>query len=268
MLMKGKNKKHQLIVQLLLSILVLGGVWYHNSCQRSIYPPQQLELPQLTKSVSSQIIEHEGYSLSYNSDWLLPNWVAYELTAAEVDGDIPRATHFYQDPLVVGAQADKDDFRNSGYDRGHMVAADDMKWSETAMRHSFYLTNVCPQIPNFNAGIWKSFEIKGQKWAVQYGKVYIVCGPVVTNGKYGTIGKNKVVVPDGFYKVFLVDNNGRYEALGLLFDHVAGRKKMKNYACSIDSVEKVTGIDFFCRLPDEVESRVESQVNYSVWGLK
>ena len=91
---------------------------------------------------------------------------------------------------------------------------------------------------------------------------------MVTNGKYGTIGKNKVVVPDGFYKVFLVDNNGRYEALGLLFDHVAGRKKMKNYACSIDSVEKVTGIDFFCRLPDEVESRVESQVNYSVWGFK
>ncbi|MEE0973535.1 MAG: hypothetical protein U0L34_05390, partial [Paludibacteraceae bacterium] len=88
MLKKGKNKKHQLIVQLLLSILVLGGVWYHNSCQRSIYPSQQLELPQLTKSVSSQIIEHEGYSLSYNSDWLLPNWVAYELTAAEVDGDI------------------------------------------------------------------------------------------------------------------------------------------------------------------------------------
>ena len=256
------------MIQLLLAALLVGGAWYHNSCQRSTYPTNQVELPQLQTSVASQEIVHEAYTVSYNSDWKLPNWVAYELTAQEVAGELPRTDHFYPDPMVVGKQAENSDYRKSGYDRGHMAPAADMKWSETAMRESFYFTNICPQIHNLNAGIWQDFEDRGRKWANQYGSVYIVCGPVVKDNKLGTIGDNQVVVPDGFYKVFLVNVNGRYEALGLLFDHVSGRKKMKNYACSVDSVEKVTGIDFFYRLPNDVESRVESQVNLLVWGLK
>jgi endonuclease G len=149
-----------------------------------------------------------------------------------------------------------------------MAPAADMKWGETAMRESFYFTNICPQIHNLNAGVWQDFEDRGRKWANQYGSVYIVCGPVVNKKALGTIGENQVVVPDGFYKVFLIQNNGRYEALGLLFDHVSGRKKLKSYACTVDEVEQVTGIDFFYNLPDDVEGRVESQVNLSVWGLK
>lgn len=262
------KKQQKLLLNALLTVIVLGTVWYNNSCQRGTYPTERVEIPQLTTANASQRIAHEGYTVSYNADWKLPNWVAYELTAQEVVGELPREDHFYPDPMVVGMQATKDDYRNSGYDRGHMAPAADMKWSETAMRESFYFSNICPQIHNFNAGIWQDFEDRGRKWAAQYGNVYIVCGPIVTDKKYGTIGENKVVVPDGFYKVFLIDNNGRYEAMGLLFDHVSGRKKMKSYVCSVDSVEKVTGIDFFCRLSDEVESRVESQVDYLVWGFK
>ena len=260
------NKK--LAIRLLILFLLVGMMGYHYSCQRATYPTGQLEIPQFTQSVTSQEIQHEAYTVSYNSDWLLPNWVAYELTAQEVAGDLPRTDHFYPDPMVVGKQAENSDYRKSGYDRGHMAPAADMKWSETAMRESFYFTNICPQIHNLNAGVWQDFEDRGRKWANQYGSVYIVCGPVVNKKALGTIGENQVVVPDGFYKVFLIQNNGRYEALGLLFDHVSGRKKLKSYACPVDSVEQVTGIDFFPSLPNDVESRVEAEVNYSVWGFK
>jgi endonuclease G len=267
--MKRKKKKQQKwVAQLLVAALVLGSVWYNNACQKSTFPTSQLELPQLQTSVASQQIVHEGYVVSYNQDWRLPNWVAYELTAQETQGDVARNDHFYPDPMVLGVQATKDDYRNSGYDRGHMAPAADMKWSETAMRESFYFTNICPQIHNLNAGVWQDFEDRVRKWANQYGKVYVACGPIVQNNKLGTIGANKVVVPDGFYKVCLVENNGRYEAMGLLFDHVSGRKKLKNYVCTVDSVEKLTGIDFFCRLPNDTEDRVESQVHYPVWGFK
>ena len=260
------NKK--LVFRVSILLCLFGTLCYQYSCQRATYPTEQLELPQVKKQVSSQEIKHEGYTVSYNTEWLLPNWVAYELTAQEVSGELPRTDHFYPDPLLIGKQATADDYRNSGYDRGHMAPAADMKWSETAMRESFYFTNICPQIHNLNAGVWQDFEDRGRKWANQYGNVYIVCGPVVNQKELGTIGKNQVVVPDGFYKVFLINNNGRYEALGALFDHVSGRKKLKNYVCSVDSVEQVTGIDFFCRLPQATEDRVEAQVNYAVWGFK
>lgn len=266
-----KSKKNRWILQAMHGLQLLGvfcAALFLNGCQQATYSVNQLEIPQFTQSVTSQEIQHEAYTVSYNSEWLLPNWVAYELTAQEVEGEFPRADHFYPDPMVVGKQADNSDYRKSGYDRGHMAPAADMKWSETAMRESFYFTNICPQLHNLNAGVWQDFEDRGRKWANQYGSVYIVCGPVVNKKTLGTIGENQVVVPDGFYKVFLIKNNGRYEALGLLFDHVSGRKKMKNYACSVDSVEKITGIDFFYNLPDDVESRVEAQVNLSVWGLK
>lgn len=266
---KRKNSKHQkFVLNTLLLLIVAGAVWYQNSCQRATFPTEQLELPQLTTQVPSQQIAHQGYTVSYNSAWRLPNWVAYQLTVQEVEGDVSRSNHFYADPLVMGVQATNDDYKKSGYDKGHMAPAADMKWSETAMRESFYFTNICPQLHNLNAGIWQDFEDKTRQWARQYQTVYVVCGPVVNQNRLGTIGQNNVVVPDGFYKVLLVETNGRYEALGLLFDHVAGRKKQKEYVCTVDSVEKVTGIDFFCRLADDVEKRVESQVNYPVWGFK
>ena len=266
---KQKNKKQQkLLAQLVVALILVGVVWYQNSCQRGMYPTDQLELPQLTTPVASQQIAHQGYTVSYNTVWRLPNWVAYQLTVQEVAGDVPRAEHFYEDPLLLGPQATNNDYKKSGYDKGHMAPAADMKWSETAMRESFYFTNICPQLHNLNAGVWQDFEDRVREWAVQYGHAYVACGPVVKENKLGTIGPNSVVVPDGFYKVVLVDNNGNYEAVGMLFDHVSGRKKLKSYLCTVDSVEKVTGIDFFCRLSSNVQQRIESTVNYSIWGFK
>ena len=112
-----------------------------------------------------------------------------------------RTDKFLPDPDVRGAKAYSNDYTKSGYDRGHMAPAADMKWSKQAMAESFYMSNICPQNPNLNRGDWNDLEEKSRQWAKKYGAVYIACGPVYDHGKPKRIGNNKVAVPDAFYKV-------------------------------------------------------------------
>lgn len=226
-----------------------------------------LEIPVVKKALPGQIIRHEGYTVCFNEANRLPNWVAYELTDHEAQGTVPRAKHFEEDPQVVGAQASNDDYRNSHWDRGHMAPADHMKWSEKAMDESFYFTNVCPQNHNLNGGVWKSLEEKCKDFATRYGSLYVACGPIVGGDKNGTIGKSGVVVPDAFYKVLLVCDKGSYRAIGFLFENVAGHRPLDSYARSVDEIETITGIDFFAKLPDNIEEKVEAACSPSDWGL-
>ena len=114
-----------------------------------------------------QIIHHIGYTVSWNPVFLVPNWVAYELTADELIGSEERTNHFKPDPLVEGDPVVTRDYSNSGYDRGHMAPAADMRWSAQAMRESFYMTNICPQNHNLNAGDWKALEERVRDMAEQ-----------------------------------------------------------------------------------------------------
>ena len=173
----------------------------------------KVEIPAKIEGRQEQIITHIGYTVSYNSDWKIPNWVAYELTKAEVEGVEPRGNNFMPDPNVpYNKTATTNDYRNSGWDRGHMAPAGDMKWSEQAMKESFYLSNICPQNRNLNAGIWKTLEEQVRDLAVQKGNLYVVCGPVVSE-QPETIGDNKVTIPDAFFKVLLQNNNGDWPLL-------------------------------------------------------
>ena len=161
------------------------------------------EIPYLYDDSNSTLIEHMGYTLSYNSKLRIPNWVAYELLDSELYGDLDRNEKFTADPAIRGRQAYDEDYRGSGWDRGHMAPSGDMKWSSQAMDECFYLSNVCPQNHNLNAGSWNDLEKQVRYEARYYGRVWVVCGPVVGRGRYGTVGENKVQVPDGFFKALL-----------------------------------------------------------------
>ena len=226
-----------------------------------------LEIPVYTTPRAEQRIEHLGYTVSYNPDWRLPNWVAYELTADEVLGTYPRAQNFEIDPEVTGVCADPRDYSRSSYDRGHMAPAGDMKWSWQAMQESFYMTNICPQDRNLNSGDWNTLEERARGWATAFEKLYIVCGPIVPDTPQ-TIGYNKVAVPDAFFKVLLCQNNGKWQAIGFLYDNVAGHRPMSQYCKTIDEIEALTGIDFFPALPDKVENTVEAAYDLSAWRIK
>ena len=239
-----------------------------NSQVTVTYSIDKVEIPAKLKNRPEQIISHLGYTVSYNYDWKIPNWVAYELTKEEVEGVVPRGNHFMPDPNVPsGKSATNDDYKNSGWDRGHMAPAADMKWSEQAMKESFYFSNICPQNNNLNAGVWKDLEEQVRELARQKGNIYVVCGPIVPK-KPQTIGYNKVAVPDAFFKVLLQNDNGEWSAIAFMFANESGRKPLSTYAMSVEEMQIISEIDFFPALPDSIEKIVESHVDFTKWNIK
>ena len=230
--------------------------------------PANTEIPRLKEKRQEQVIKHEGYTVSYNSDYKIANWVAYELTSKEATSKKnERSNKFVSDPMVKGASATNEDYTRSGYDRGHMAPAGDMKWSAKAMRESFYLSNICPQKPGLNRGIWKDLEEQARLWAKENGSLLIVTGPVITDD-LKRLGKNRVGIPKTFYKVICTITNGKPEGVGFLFDNKDyGKTPLKSMMIPIDSVEKVTGIDFFPSLPDSIENPMEAYVNDGSWSF-
>lgn len=232
---------------------------------KDIEPEDTLwELPNPNCGRIQQIINHYAYTVSFNPVWHIPNWVAYELTAAETTGPCKRESTFKKDPYVVWGSADTRDYTKSNYDRGHMAPAADMRWNQQAMTESFYTSNICPQLHALNAGDWKKLENKGREWANRYGNIYIACGPIMED-TYNTIGFIKVAVPKAFFKVFFRAANGRYYGIGYLFDHIEESHPLSYYAMSIDEIEKITGLDFFYQLPDSIESVMEMKCQPEDW---
>lgn len=226
----------------------------------SVSPTGALEIPIMKSSAGGQILKRRGYTLSYNADYKTPQWVAWELTKKETKGKEGRTDKFLPDPDVRGAKAYTGDYTKSGYDRGHMAPAADMKWSRKAMEESFYMSNICPQNANLNRGDWNDLEEKSRHWAKKYGVVYIACGPIYDNKRPKRIGNNKVAVPDAFYKVVLINDKKNPKAIGFIFPNKAGHKPLKKYVVTVDSVEKRTNIDFFSALPDEIENKIEAEL--------
>ena len=226
------------------------------------------EIPRLKNKQKEQVIKHEGYTVSYNSEYRIANWVAYELTATEAKSKkTERSNKFVPDPQVKGSTAMNEDYTRSGYDRGHLAPAGDMKWSAKAMRESFYLSNICPQKPKLNRGIWKDLEEQCRLWALDNGSLLIVTGPVIT-GDMKRLGKNRVAIPKAFYKVLCYHTEKGYKGIGFLFENRDYKdNSLKSMAIPIDSVEKVTGIDFFPSIPDDQENEMEAAVDWGRWSF-
>lgn len=222
-------------------------------------------MPSPLEGISEQVIRKTYYIVSYNKDTKIPNWVAWHLTADHTDGSVKRMSNFYEEESVPSPRATLEDYRGSGWSRGHMCPAGDNKWNETAMYESFSLINVCPQNSNLNSGLWNSLEIDCRRWARKYGDIYIICGPVFLNCKHETIGANDIFVPEAFFKVVLC-LNGAPKALGVICRNSDGNRKRDLYYNSIDQVERITGYDFFPALPDELEDSIESDVDIKLWN--
>jgi endonuclease G len=193
--------------------------------------------------------------------------VAYELTKEEAEGVTPRGNNFIHDPEVgYGMSATTEDYKNSGWDRGHMAPAADMKWSEQAMKESFYFSNICPQNKNLNSGIWKDLEEQVRGLAIEKGHIYVVSGSIILN-QPKTIGFNKIAVPDAFFKVLLQNENGNWSAIAFMFANENGRNPLFTYAMSVEDMQTITDIDFFPALPDSIEEKIESQVDFTKWNI-
>ncbi len=228
---------------------------------------EESEVPGLPKvNIKGQtiLLKRKGYTLLYNPSFLTPIWVSWHLTAEHADGEWIRDNNYYEDEEVPLPRASNDDYKGSGWTRGHMCPAGDNKWDEVSMRESNLLTNICPQHASLNSGLWNAIERNCRKWAIEYSDLYIVCGPVLLNREHETIGKNKIVVPEAFFKVILC-LNPTPKAIGYIVRNTEGTKKRDQYVNTVDEVERITGIDFFPALPDEIENEVEAYANIDDW---
>ncbi|SDP84244.1 DNA/RNA non-specific endonuclease [Desulforhopalus singaporensis] len=214
----------------------------------------------------SQTITYTQFTLSYNEEHEQPNWVAYEITVEEVAMQRDRCDCFEKDDAVLGKSATKADYRSSGFDRGHMCPAAVNNMSEEANRESFLMSNMSPQLPSFNRGIWADLEAWVRNQVEIYGILYVVTGPVF-KGVLGAIGDNEVTIPGYFYKVLLRFDDSKPRTIAFLLPHVGATGEIKDYVVPVNTIETLTGLDFFPSLENSIENRVEAQYQLKKWGF-
>lgn len=225
-----------------------------------------LELPKITEK--DQIIKHTYYTLSYNEKYEQANWVAHKLTKEMTQGNTKRKDNFREDKKVKTGSASLKDYKKSGYDRGHLLPAADMKFSNEAMSETFFMSNMSPQHKDLNRGIWKKLEEQVRDWVEIENELYIVTGPIFGE-RNKRIGENEVAVPPFYYKAILDYSLPERKAIAFVMPNrkPPKRAKLRNYFVNIDSLETLTGIDFFPALPDSEEEKLESWFDRKLWGF-
>lgn len=217
---------------------------------------------------NEEIVTHHALALSYNDKHEQPNWVLHLLTKDVLYGTVGRTNDFRIDPDVKSGTVDSVDYWDSGYDRGHMAPSADFRWSKTALSESFYYSNISPQVPELNRGSWSMLENQVREWSIDAKELYIVTGPVLEDG-LPTLpqGTHRVSIPKLYYKIILDYCLPEYKATAFLFPNRDVYYDLSQFNVSIDSIEKITGIDFFPSLPDTLEARLEIQKGLKQWSL-
>lgn len=269
--LRFKRKLKRIVILAIILLIAYVILWFFTPSVDDYYGDGNqdgviagLEIPLLQDGETLTL--HTGYALSYDEEHEQPRWVAYNLTRDEVYGVHQRKDDFRSDPNIRSGSATLDDYRGSGYDRGHLIPAADLPWSEQAMSDSFYMSNMSPQDPSFNRGLWASLEAVVRNYAAIEGSVYVVTGPILTDGPYERIGENEVSIPKQYYKVILDYTEPEQKAIGFLVPNEGSRARLERFATSIDHIESVSGIDFFPQLPDEAEKTLEQSYDFTLWA--
>lgn len=220
----------------------------------------------LPTSTFNQIVVHDNYTLSYREEYEQAEWVAYELKKGRFASHDFERPYFIEDPKVKTGSADWRNYRKSGYDKGHLCPAGDMKFSKAAFDETFFTSNISPQDHDFNSGIWNNLEQKVRYWANKYEGLYVITGGVLEEGLQ-SIGTEDVAIPEYFYKVLVSNVNGRYKMIGFLLPNEDSEKPLFEFVVSVDEIEKKTGINFFPNLDDTMENQLEKSSSYKDWAF-
>lgn len=252
-----KRTARFLVFTLLILSISACGILRPNAAQRKLLPTQPAQVPE-------QILTKKSFIVSYNQATRLPNWVFWQLTSEHVNGDAVRPGNAYhEEKKVAKPRATAADYRKTGYTRGHMCPAGDNKWDRNAMYDSFSLANICPQTERCNSGVWNAIEMQCREWALEYGDVYIVSGPILSENP-DTIGENKVAVPEAFFKV-VVSLKGKKRGIGFICDNTDRNQTMKKCVVTIAEIERATGINFFPNLSAKDRRTIEEKANLRDW---
>lgn len=258
--------KGQRLILLMTALLLCACVPpKRQHLQTKSAPEEKNEVVQRPNSI---LLRYTGFTVSYNPENRLPDWVSYTLTAEQVEATkhtpkMPR--RFMPDPNLNLPQASSEDYRNSGWVKGHMARRQDMKWSEQAAMECDYFTNICPQNTEMNNGIWHKIENMARRVAVKYDSVLIVCGPIFDSPTPETIGPNRVRIPDSFFKAFLIKRQNAYHSIAFICPNSSDSVTVTGTMQNVNSVESLTGLDLFDFLDDSVEEKVEQEADINFW---
>lgn len=220
----------------------------------------------LPVSTTGEVVRHTWFALSYDEDHEQAEWVVYEITRDRLNENwADRPNTFRPDPDVRTESATPRDYNGSGYDRGHLVPAADMAFDAAAIDESFLMSNMSPQVPAFNAGVWRELEECARDWGRKFKHIYVVTGPVLTRTPLGSIGFSKVTVPAAFYKVLYAPD--QHKAIGFILPNELSAKPVMDFACSIDEVEEVTGLDFFPNILKGLDEELEGSLDKEAWPV-
>ena len=212
-------------------------------------------------STDGTILSREGYVLCHDNQKKVADWVSYHLTDEYLVKNVERTDDFRADQeLPVVQRSELEDYKGSGYDRGHLAPAGDMTRNHTTMSESFLLSNMAPQIgAGFNRGIWRALETKVRKWAEEKKNLYVITGPVYED-KIGTIGENNVEIPSHFYKIVISQQEPEVDAIAFILPNEKNPTSMlPQFITTIDNIEEKTGLDFLNEMEDSIEDVVESR---------
>ncbi|MFD1015656.1 DNA/RNA non-specific endonuclease [Winogradskyella rapida] len=220
----------------------------------------------LPTSTTGQVIHHQNYSLSYSEPYEQAEWVAYELKASHLSSTNRKRPYFEIDEAVKTGAAHWKNYKKSGYDKGHLCPAGDRRFTKAAHDETFLTSNISPQEHQFNAGVWNRLEQKVRYWAKKNDGVFVVTGGIL-NKDLKTIGEEEVAVPNQFYKVILDHTNGKTKMIAFLMNHENSNLPLYKFVVSVDTLEALTGIDFFPELEDRIEDQLEASASYKSWSF-
>ncbi|MEX0882877.1 MAG: DNA/RNA non-specific endonuclease [Cyclobacteriaceae bacterium] len=232
----------------------------------SLLTNKSFSIPEMNGEGPQNVVDHGYFILSYNETMEQAQWVAYYLSGPELLVKKKRKGNFSEDPHIKTGSSHPEDFRFSGYDRGHLAPVLDFSYSDHAMKKSFYMSNISPQKPGFNRGIWKKLENQVRSWAKEYEMLLIITGPIFDMGETNSrIGKNDVGIPDYFFKIIFDIHPPEYKMITFLLKNEKSDVPLLEYAISVDSLEQFSGFDFFPLLPDSLENRIENNEKFEIW---
>ncbi len=267
------------IIYPILILLIVSGLYYfenHYDYDKAKTKEVHLEINLkdsnfddsfLPISTTGELVNHQFYSLSYSKNHKQAEWVAYKLHPGHLSENSFNRPYFEIDKKVKGGSADWRNYRGSGYDRGHLCPAGDRRFSYEGYAETFLTSNASPQNPEFNAGVWNRLEIQIRQWVPKTGELFIITGGVLKDG-LKTIGKDKVSIPDYFFKVVVGYDKNTPKAIGFLIPNKPTSESLSTFVTSISQIEYQTGLSFFNTLNQETEAQLKGPVDYGFWKLR
>jgi endonuclease G len=262
---------------LLLIVLGLGfvGYGYEVKIARPTLLYQGAPQARDAKNIDTwfRILRNHGFILGYSDLRGNPLWVEYALTPEADTASLKRLNRFETDWRSIN-RIGHDSYQNSGYDRGHMAPnyAISHLYGRAGQADSFLMTNITPQKPKLNQQLWQHLEETEIKhFAKNFGKVWVITGPVFSGTVERLSSDWMVEIPDAFYKIYITEAAPGKQPVALAFlvpQTVNGKEPLVQFVTSIDHIEAQTGLDFFAQLDDRTETSLESTVLQQPWNLQ